>query len=73
VLLGLYFTALQAYKYFETIYNCGFSIRINIFCGNRISRTTRNYRNIILNYMSTTTRNTALLIKSSLRIWSSSM
>jgi hypothetical protein len=53
-LLGLYFTALQAYEYFEAPYTFTFTFTTadlaygsTFFCSNRISRTTRNYWNNI--------------------------
>ena len=69
VLLGLYFTALQAYEYFEASFTIEDSAYgSTFFCSNRISRTTRNYWNNIPNYVSTTTHNITLHIRSPLRI-----
>jgi hypothetical protein len=59
--------------YWSTIYNCRLSIRINIFCSNRISRSTCNYWDNIPNNLSSTTHNSTLFIKSPLWVWSSSM
>ena len=68
VLLGLYFTALQAYEYFEAPFTIADSAYG--FCSNRIPRTTCNYWSNIPNHMLTTTHNFTFLTKSPLRICS---